>query len=173
MNRANKILAFSILLSLVLVMLAALGARQLVGLQLTPLEGGSMQPTLQSGALLAMVKADPTQIHKGDIIGFNVPAIDTLVCHRVIGDVQTNSGKAYFTQGDGNPAPDDWVVYPQDITGKFWKDVSFLLPAIHFGDSPAGFLVLKIVPFLALGIVAIRALRLDLRKRRAGISALG
>ena len=173
MSRTNKILAFSILLGLVLAMSAALGARQLVGLQLNPLVGESMQPTLRSGALLAMVKADPAQIHEGDIIGFNVPAIDTLVCHRVIGNIQTAAGKAYLTQGDGNPAADDWVVYPQNITGKFWKDVSWLLPAIRFSDSPAGFLLLRIVPFVALGVMAIRALWPDLRKSRARVSTPG
>jgi signal peptidase I len=172
-EKAVRVVAVSLLVAVFLLILAMLGAHQVKGFELDPLDGNSMLPTLQSGALIAMVEADPGQVHQGDIIGFYVPSIDTRVCHRVIGTVQTRHGEAFITQGDGNPEPDGWVVYPGDITGKFWFDASWLLPVANFVASSAGTLLLKVLPVLAAVAIALRVAWHELRKRRSRVSSPG
>jgi len=81
----------------------------------------SMEPSLESGDAVLLLKVKPEEIRIGDIISYTkvVPfASMQIVTHRV---VEANDyGDSYFfkTKGDANPNPDSWNVTPEEIIGK-------------------------------------------------------
>jgi signal peptidase I len=125
-----------------------------------------MQPTLNDGDLVCMIRTDPDTIQPGDIIAFEVPHLDIGVCHRVIGTLRTQEGPGFITQGDGNLEPDDWIVYSQDIEGKVLANVSYLLPLFNFLESLSRLIVIELVLILSLSVFLILRIRLELQHRR-------
>jgi len=85
--------------------------------------GTSMEPTLESGDLVIVHRADTYAV--GDVVGYRVPdgepAAGGLVIHRIVGGSATSG---FVTQGDNKPRPDDWHPKPNDIVGTSW----FVLP---------------------------------------------
>jgi signal peptidase I len=125
-----------------------------------------MQPTLNDGDLVCLIRTDPDTIQPGDIIAFEVPGLDIGVCHRVIGILRTQEGPSFITQGDGNLEPDDWIVYPQDVEGKVLANVSYLLPLFSFLEILSRLIVIELVLALSLSVFLIPRIRLELQHRR-------
>ena len=129
-----------------------------------------MQPTLNDGDLVCMIRTDPAAIQPGDIIAFEVPDLDIGVCHRVIGILHTQEGPGFITQGDGNLEADDWIVYPQNIEGKFLANVSYLLPLFTIMKSLPGLIVMEMVTILSFAAFLIPRIRRELQHRRDRLS---
>jgi len=130
----------------ILLLFAVLVLPPLTGLTLQPVLSGSMEPSIHTGALIAIAKVAPEEIQTGDIIGFHVQGMDTPVCHRVIEVVTTESGTLYRTRGDANEDADDWLVSPQDIIGKVYFNIAGLGVIAKFVKTPLGFILLMGVP---------------------------
>ena len=139
----------------VLLLVAVLLAPPLLGFSFEPILGGSMEPTIKTGALIAMEKAAPEEILVGDIIGFRVEGMDTPVCHRVIEIVDTEQGVGFITRGDANESPDTWIVKPENLIGRVVLDLAWLGYVAKFVKTPYGFGLLLGLP--AMLIVALEA----------------
>jgi signal peptidase I len=152
---------FAVLTNIVLVLCGVLIILTLIapaalGLSFEPVLSGSMEPTIMTGAMIAIKKVDPQVIKVGDIIGFHVQGMDTPVCHRVIEIVTTETGYGFRTQGDSNNAPDTWTVRPQDVTGKVYFNVGWLGKLSKFVKTTAGFITLIMIPAVLIVIMEIR-----------------
>lgn len=81
--------------------------------------GVSMQPTLVTGDLAVLQRAD--EYKPGDIVAYHVPegepGAGALVIHRIIGGSATSG---FILQGDNKPLPDDWRPTPDLIEGAMW-----------------------------------------------------
>jgi signal peptidase I len=146
LRQAVRILINIDLVLSILLLFAVLVAPPLTGLTLEPVLSGSMEPTIHTGALIAIARVSPDQIQVGDIIGFHVQGMDTPVCHRVTGINGTGNSLMFQTKGDANEGPDDWLVRPQDIIGKVYFNVAWLGVVAKFVKSPLGFILLMGVP---------------------------
>jgi len=155
MKKAIGTLANLALVIAVLLLVAVLLAPPLLGLAFEPILGGSMEPTIKTGALIAMEKTAPEEILVGDIIGFRVEGMDTPVCHRVIELVDTEEGAGFRTKGDANESPDTWIVKPENLIGRVVLDLAWLGYVAKFIKTPYGFGLLLGLP--AMVIVALEA----------------
>ncbi len=73
-------------------------------------EGKSMEPLLQTGDLVLVVKTSPNDIHVGDIVVYKRPGGE-LVIHRVLKIDKAGNEYLYFIKGDNNPLPDGDIPY--------------------------------------------------------------
>ena len=110
--------------SSVLVVLAVLLARPLVGVRLFGLQvfsvlSGSMEPTYHTGSLIYVKDVDYTRLKAGDVITFMVNE-DTIATHRiveVVPDEEDPGVLRYRTKGDANEAEDGSLVHYKNVIG--------------------------------------------------------
>ena len=117
---------------------------------------GSMEPTIQTGAMVVLTKVDGSQLEPGDIITFENPDnTSVLVTHRIVEVENTEQGRMFVTKGDANGDVDSWRV-PASGTG--WK-YAFNVPIIGFVfgylGTPQARLALLVVPAAILGLLAL------------------
>ncbi len=86
---------------------------------LTTVNGHSMEPTYHTGDLALTMHRSEYRI--GEVISFQVPqgqpGAGGHVIHRVLTIDDTGATPVYTTKGDNNPAPDQWQIGPDDVTG--------------------------------------------------------
>lgn len=97
----------------------------ILGFQLFEVESGSMEPTLQVGAVIVSRRPHhPESLKVNDIVTFRTLS-GAVVTHRIIEVVTDQDGsKAYRTKGD-NPknSPDQELVTPDRVIGVFMAKV--------------------------------------------------
>lgn len=146
------------------------GEPNFFGYQLKTVLSGSMEPTFQTGSIIAVnPNKDMTQLQEGDVIVF-MNEEKLLITHRIIEVITNNSGVMYRTMGDNNDGPDAGVVIPENITAVY---TGFTIPyagyVFSFATSKMGTVLLLIIPgFLLLSYSVISTWRaiaqLDLKK---------
>jgi signal peptidase I len=171
MKKAFRILASALVALSILLVVGVMLVPRVTGLQFHPVVSGSMEPTIKTGATIAIARVDPARIHVGDIIGFRVPEIDKPICHRVIEVVPSTTGYGFLTKGDANQDPDLWVVSPGDVLGKVYFNTSFILPVAKFIKTPIGFVLLEVLPAAIVGGLAVKEIWQYSRRHRAAASA--
>jgi signal peptidase I len=170
MRRGFHILATALGALSLVVLLAVLVVPRLIGLEFDPVVSGSMEPTIKTGATIAIARVDPARVHVGDIIGFRVPGIDKPICHRVTEVVSSTAGYGFRTRGDANEDPDPWVVSPGDVLGRVYFNTSVLLPVARFNKTPLGFVLLEVLPAVIVGGLAVKEIWQVSRRRRPAAS---
>lgn len=78
---------------------------------------GSMEPTIQTGDIVLVCKADPENLKADDIIQYQKDSYT--VIHRIIECNEEEDGlTGFITKGDNNNAPDDEAVLPGQVEGR-------------------------------------------------------
>jgi signal peptidase I len=114
--------------------------------------GVSMQPTLESGDLVVLQRADTYDI--GDVVAFEVPdgpGAGALVIHRIIGGA---ADAGFVMQGDNKPAPDEWRPTNEHVAGRLWVHLTGVGSVVATVKQPAIFASLMaglVVFFIVLG----------------------
>jgi signal peptidase I len=121
-----------------------------------PIYGSSMEPTLNSGSLLAINSIDPKDIKVGDIIVYDVPSMvrdyynyPPTVAHRVI-KINTSPSLSFRTQGD-NTGEDPFTIRPEDIRGTVGSQIPYLGLPLLFFQSPQG-MIFAIIALVLLAV---------------------
>jgi len=139
-------------------------ASWLVGWRLQPVLSGSMEPTYPVGSLLVVQSIDASQVRPGMAVTFDDPGLPgRLVTHRVVAALPVEPA-AFETQGDANRAPDPFPVPARSIRGHVLWHVPMLGFALDALAWPRGFVLLVLLPGLALLAGEI----LSRRRRSAG-----
>ncbi|MGE8204537.1 signal peptidase I SipW [Heyndrickxia sp. NPDC080065] len=146
------------LVILVLSSKASGGEPTILGCQVKVVLSGSMEPTFQTGSIIAIKLADSGATYtKGDVITFRDE--EKLITHRIIEVKKVNGQVLYKTKGDNNNAPDTNPVVAQNVVGKY---TSFTVPyagyLVNYATSKAGSALLLIIPGLLLVLSAARSL---------------
>ncbi len=113
--------------------------------------GVSMQPTLESGDLAILQRADDYAV--GDVVAFTIPegtpGAGALVIHRIIGG---SPDEGFVMQGDNKPAPDEWRPTEDLVAGRLWlhipgagTHIAWLKQPAVFASVVAGLVVFFIV----------------------------
>lgn len=165
------LLMIALLAFIVISSKASGGNPKLFGYELKAVLSGSMEPTFQTGSIIAIKPTtDGSSYQVGDIITFQEKD-QKLITHRIIDKNEVNGKVLYTTKGDNNDAADVNPVLSQNVIGKYHN---FTLPyigfVINFANSKAGSALLLIIPgvvlFLSSMISIFSAIReIDKRNR--------
>lgn len=143
----NGVFTIAVILVLVVIGLSYFNLPIPSKIRLFTVASQSMRPTLQKGDLI--VTKQQTSYKKGDIITFVNPRgrkkIDT-VTHRIIKIEKERQETIYITKGDANNVADGWKIKKSDVLGLFVFKVPLIGGLISLSKTPAGFVLLVIIP---------------------------
>ncbi|MFH1890029.1 MAG: signal peptidase I [Candidatus Kuenenbacteria bacterium] len=128
-------------------------------------ESGSMRPAIKTGGLVVIGRAE--EYKAGDIITFSQKGADKIsVTHRVV-DIRNGAGEmGYITKGDANDEPDKREVMQEEIAGKVLFSLPYLGYLISFVKKPLGFLLIIVMPAIAIIADEIKKIFRELKKRK-------
>lgn len=139
---------------LVLITVAVVGAMlvpALLGYDLYAVDGGSMEPTIQRGALAYASEVPVAELKVRDVITYVPPGHSRPVTHRIVDVLRPDAGglPIYRTKGDANPRP-DMRVFRLDRPTQ--ARLSFSIPVVGWVLILLGNPIVKV---LALGLPAL------------------
>lgn len=117
---------------------------------------GSMEPEIQTGALLFTKKVPAERINVGDTITFHDG--DHFTTHEVINKSSSNGEISFRTQGIANNTPDPGVVTEDELEGKMLFSIPLLGYFIAWAGTTQGLLILIILPSILLLVLEVRNL---------------
>ena len=123
------------------------GEPNVLGYQIKSVLSGSMEPTFQTGSVIAIdPNIDNTKLKEGDIITF-LKDEQNLVTHRIIEVKGSGENINYVTQGDNNEDPDGESVIAANVIGVYSGiTIPYLGYMMNFANSQKGSVLLLIVP---------------------------
>ncbi len=126
---------------------------------------GSMEPSIKTGSVVAVKPEADYKI--GDVITFGpYSKTQAPVTHR-ISDIKVQGGESvYITKGDANESPDMREIVKNDIVGKVLFSVPYVGYAVEFAKKPVGFVLIIVVPALAIIYDEIRKIWQEILKLR-------
>lgn len=110
------------------------------GIRMFVVMTGSMKPSLPAGSLI--VTSQRRVYAPGDIISFTSPQQHALVTHRIL----SVHADWYTTKGDANTAQDFEPVHASAIIGRVLLVVPYLGYLVSFIKTPAGFVIVLLLP---------------------------
>jgi signal peptidase len=127
---------------------------KLLPYQTTVVLSGSMEPSIQTGAVAFLLPVRGWDVGVGDVILFQRPdAGDIQMLHRVVGVEQEAGRRYYLTRGDANSAPDPWRVQATETGWRMAFAVPFVGYALRALQSPAGRVLLVGLPVVGLTLL--------------------
>lgn len=143
------------------------GEPQLFGYEIKTVLSGSMEPTIQTGSIIAVRTLEPKEkqhLTTNDVITF-LEADDKLVTHRIIDVTQSSDGTLYTTQGDNNNGPDREPVLADNVIASY---EGFTIPYVgyvaSFAQSPNGILAFLILPGILMVGYSVITIMMAIRK---------
>jgi signal peptidase I len=129
------------------------GEPKVFGYQLKTVLSGSMEPTFQTGSVIAVAPLDSKErrnLKKGDVITF-MTSDDILVTHRIKEVITSGEHILYETKGDNNKTADIDKVIAENVVAKY---SGFTIPFMgylnKFSQSKEGSSLLLVGPGLLL-----------------------
>jgi len=128
---------------------------------------GSMEPSMPTGGLAFVEPVDPATIRVGDVVTFPVPGHPgALVSHRVSAVEHVAGKPVLITKGDANDEPDSWRTPASSVIGKVNVSLPHLGNASQFLRTPAGFVLVLVVPGALIVLGELGAITREIRKIR-------
>lgn len=120
---------------------------------------GSMEPEIQTGAVLFTYRTSAKNIQVGDTITFQKG--DTFTTHKVI-EKETDP-ISFRTQGIANNSPDPGTVTEDELEGKKLFSVPYIGYIISWAGSRNGIMLFILVPGAILILIELRNILFELR----------
>lgn len=124
----------------------------IAGYKVLAVLSGSMEPRIHTGdVIIVKPLANPAaEVKDGDIITFRTrEKADMLITHRVMGTVKVNGEPVAFgTKGDANASPDNEVVTPEQVVGRYQWRIPYFGYVSSFIRKPLGVVLVVILPGL-------------------------
>ena len=137
------------------------GVPDLFGYTPFSVQTNSMKPTIRKGDYIFVEKCDAETLKVGDIVTY-FTIIDgkrVVNTHRIVNVYTTGDMIEYQTQGDNketNPEPDEMLLSPGDVIGKFTgTKIPVLGSVIDFLSTQLGFFLVILLPVLLFTIYQI------------------
>ncbi len=137
------------------------GVPDLFGYTPFSVQTNSMKPTISKGDYIFVEKCDAETLKVGDIVTY-FTIIDgkrVVNTHRIVNVCTTGDMIEYQTQGDNketNPEPDELLLSPGDVIGKFTgTKIPVLGSVIDFLSTQLGFFLVILLPVLLFTIYQI------------------
>lgn len=117
--------------------------------QMKIVTSGSMEPAIKTGSVVMIKKEETYKV--GDVITFSSLINRTEpTTHRVISEQIQNGELVYQTKGDANPDPDTNYTFKSAVVGKVLFSIPFLGYVLAFAREPLGFVLMIVLPALAI-----------------------
>ncbi len=154
LSMSVNVILFTLLIAMVFLVIisrASGGEPTLFGHQFKVVLSGSMEPTFQTGSVIAVdSEIDTANLEKGDVITF-AESENKLVTHRIIDVVQQGDALMFQTKGDNNENPDQQLVLADNVVAEYTGvTVPYIGYFLDFSNSQMGTALLLIVPGLLL-----------------------
>lgn len=155
--------------------LAVAGAAALLALAFAPtlfgyesliVTSGSMGEAMPVGSVAVTRMVDGRAIAVGDVVSFRHAGSEETVTHRVSGVSEENGARAFETKGDANPAADPEPVVVSGPIHRVERVIPYAGYLVRSLRSPAGALLVFLVPILGLAFDRRRQARGLIRRRR-------
>jgi signal peptidase len=122
----------------------------LVGADLAlTVQSGSMEPTIGVGSVVFVQDVPAERVEEGDVITYRDDG-GNYVTHRVVEKHAADTSVRFRTKGDANDARDPEPVYRGDLVGRVMFSIPLIGYVIQFGNTPAGYATLVLVPVMLL-----------------------
>lgn len=147
------------------------GTPTLAGMKMYEVLSGSMEPSIQVGALIFDTQhVQPQSLKVGDVITFQVPhANGLIVTHRIVSVAKQNGQWVFQTKGDANPTKDNWQIPASDVIGQY---TNFTIPYVgyylNFLKTKMGVSLLMILPGALLIILALTSMFREIMRLQKG-----
>ena len=134
------------------------GVPDLFGYTPFSVQTDSMQPEFSKGDYIFVEECDPNSLQVGDIVTYHTliegnRAINT---HRIVEIIDEDGMLQFRTQGDNNPEPDQLLLAPGDVVGKYnGTKIPVLGSVIDFLSTQLGFFLVILLPVLIFTIYQI------------------
>lgn len=126
-----------------------LSTYQAAGIQTFVVQTGSMEPTIPVGSFLVTKTYDA--YGDGDVITFiSEDYGSTPITHRIVEVSEQAGARVYATKGDANEDADQDIVIQSAVIGRVIAHVPYLGRPILYAQTEEGFILLVIVPAVAL-----------------------
>lgn len=127
---------------------------------------GSMEPSIKTGSIVVAKTFNNYKI--GDIITFQLSSTSkTPTTHRIVEMEVIEGIPLYTTKGDTNNAADREFVRKNQIIGRVVLNIPFLGYAVNFVKKPIGFLLIIIVPAVAIIVDEARKIYNEVKKKKS------
>jgi signal peptidase I len=156
---AGNILSLIFILLLILALYSGISTRlnggepNLLGYQVKAVLSGSMEPSIQTGSIIAIKPTtSPDKYKKGDVITYkSIDNPNVLITHRIVEAQRIDSQIHYTTKGDNNDGNDNKPIPSSNVVGHY---EGFTVPYIGYGlsfyNTDAGKIFLLIIPGILL-----------------------
>lgn len=163
----NSIYTIGVLLVVAIALLFVGNQFGLFGYEVKIVQSGSMEPAIQTGAMIVVAPAATYTV--GDVITFGDDTATKIpTTHRIIAVETSELGRTlYQTKGDANEEADPIPVRPTDIIGKVWFDMPFVGYVLEFARTPLGYGLLVGIPALIIVLDAFADITWEIHKHRA------
>ena len=184
-RKKGRVLTVSILLG-VAILLCVLVIGQVLGKGYVSLGGyslfrvvtGSMEPTMEVGAILIVKDVPIQEIQAGEIVTYRSREpgkFRMIITHRVINVHTGSDGGVYLeTKGDANPYADPNYVDENYLIGKvisYTKENNLFADIISLVTSKVGFLACIVFPCIVIGVFVMRDCITSMRSEIDAINA--
>lgn len=143
----------------------------LIGRELFTITGGSMEPTIPVGSMVAAARTDPTAIDVGDIVTIRADN-GVVITHRVTEVVDRPEGRFFELKGDANADPDASLVPARALVGRVGEVVPLAGYLRTFLSTTPGLIgVLALVGLLSLTYVLLGLADSTVRPVGTGVPA--
>ena len=151
LKRVINIALVALLGTVVIMLLSVTVLPRVAGWQFLTVLSPSMTPALDVGGIVAVVPTDPATIQVDDILVYRPPTRQSvLVTHRVIERSEEGGRIVFRTQGDANNVADSYAVPASSVLGTVKLHIPLAGYILSFVRTPAGFLLLLVLPGLVL-----------------------
>lgn len=156
---------FIIVLVTLGVLLIGMKTSYIKGYEIKIVQSGSMEPAIKTGSVV-FIKKQPSYA-VGDIVTFGVSSSKSLpTTHRIISEQLQAGQLVYQTKGDANEDPDPVFTSPRNIVGRALFSVPYLGYVLDFARKPLGFVLIVVIPALAVVFDEGLSIYREIRKRR-------
>lgn len=114
---------------------------------------GSMEPTIHTGSLIAVLPKKTNTYNVGDIIAFH--SSSGVITHRIVEVVDAT----YRTKGDANTTVDTTLVKPSNVIGSVHSTIPYIGYVMMWLRTKLGFSLLLLLPMSLVILQEVRQIR--------------
>lgn len=159
----RNLLVYALVLVFIVTLVSAVTSRinggtpKILGKEILTVLSGSMEPGIQTGAVIAVNPIQAGQqgsFETGDVITFRaLDGSNTLITHRIVSVQGSGDNLEYITKGDNNEGQDLQPIPSENVVASY---TGFTLPFLgyflNWVKSTAGIVVVMVIPGIFLVI---------------------
>jgi len=137
----------------------------ILGIYMFNIISESMEPTLEINDVVVVLKSEPSQLQKDDIITFNQD--ERIISHRIVNITKTPQGNIKFeTKGDNNKISDPDLIEAEKVYGKVLVSIKGIGKIVNYIQNARGFINIAIFVVIVYILVSLRDKQKNNRKMK-------